>query len=124
MGEWGTAIDENDTYLDVKSEFEELYNKGKDLNDIYKEFISEDDFDIDAEETYEWWFAIADMLWHYKILDKKVYTFIKKIIESKKDLTNFLNKISKPKKGEIGFKVEDFDIETQSIESPHAPATL
>lgn len=34
MGAWGTGIDQNDTYADIKIDFFNLYNQGASLSDI------------------------------------------------------------------------------------------
>ena len=118
MGTWGTSIEDNDTYNDIKAEFLDFYNDGVSLDEIYSEFISDEDFEEVPEESHDFWFAIADLLWQCKGLNDKVLNVVKSIIESKSDLiywkeTNgddediiereielnqFLKKISIPKK--------------------------
>ena len=41
MGTWGFELYQNDTSLDVKDEFEELYNAGKTAADITDKLIND-----------------------------------------------------------------------------------
>lgn len=86
MGTWGTSIDENDTYNDIQRDFLDLYNQGNPLDEIYSEFLSDEDFEEIPEESHDFWFAIADLLWQCKGLNDKVFKVVQDIIESKSDL--------------------------------------
>lgn len=69
MGIWGFELYQNDTSLDVKDEFEELFNAGKTVQDItdkltegYKSIMG----DIDKEPLF--WLALADTQWNSGVL--------------------------------------------------------
>lgn len=69
MGIWGFELYQNDTSLDVKDEFEELFNDGKDAQEItdklmedYKSIMG----DLDEEPLF--WFALADTQWNLGVL--------------------------------------------------------
>lgn len=69
MGIWGFELYQNDTSLDVKDEFVELYNAGKTAQEItdklmkdYKSIMG----DLDEEPLF--WFALADTQWNLGVL--------------------------------------------------------
>ena len=65
MGTWGFELYQNDTSLDVKDEFEELYNAGKTAADITDKLINDYKSitgNIDEEPIF--WFALADTQWN------------------------------------------------------------
>ena len=69
MGMWGFELYQNDTALDVKDEFEELFNAGKNVQEItdkltedYKSIMG----DIDEEPLF--WLALADTQWNLGVL--------------------------------------------------------
>ena len=69
MGTWGFELYQNDTSLDVKDEFEELFNSGKTVQEItnklaeeYKSIMG----DIDEEPLF--WWALADTQWNLGVL--------------------------------------------------------
>ena len=69
MGMWGFELYQNDTSLDVKDEFEKLYNAGNTVQDItdkltedYKSVMG----DIDEEPLF--WLALADTQWNLGVL--------------------------------------------------------
>lgn len=69
MGTWGPNLYQNDTSLDVKDEFEKLYNEGKNVQEItdilteeYKSIIG------DIEEEPLFWLALADTQWEFGVL--------------------------------------------------------
>ena len=69
MGMWGFELYQNDTSLDVKDEFEKLFNAGKTVKDItdkltedYKSIMG----DIDEEPLF--WLALADTQWNLGVL--------------------------------------------------------
>lgn len=66
---WGFELYQNDTSLDVKDEFEELYNAGKNAQDITDKLM--EDYgsimgDIDEEPLF--WLALADTQWNMGVL--------------------------------------------------------
>ena len=87
MGTWNTEIKGNDTTLDVYSSFFEKYNNGKNpvlvSQEIKEEF--EDEF-RDHEDGNNSFFGLALAQWETKSLEPKVYTTVKEIIGSGKDL--------------------------------------
>ena len=69
MGIWGLDLYQNDTSLDVKGEFEELYNASKTVQDItdilvfnYNRIMGDD------REEPLFWFALADIQWNLGVL--------------------------------------------------------
>lgn len=69
MGIWGFELYENDISLDVKEEFEELFNAGKPVQDITEKLI--EDYknimgNIDEEPLF--WFALADTQWNLGVI--------------------------------------------------------
>jgi hypothetical protein len=147
MGTWGTGVEDNDIYLDVKAEFLEQLSEGISNKKLLNYFLEDEDFEDISEETHHWWFAIADLFWAIGYLDKKVFKVVKKIIDSKadieywrecdaeeedivereKELERFLLKISVPI--ETPLKYEDFIEDTadkileqeQTINEPLIP---
>ncbi len=69
MGMWGFELYQNDTSLDVKEEFEELFNTGKTAQDI-TEKLTEDYKSImgDIDEEPLFWLALADTQWNLGVL--------------------------------------------------------
>lgn len=69
MGMWGYELYQNDTSLDVKDEFVELFNAGKTVLEITDKLI-EDYKSImgDTEEEPLFWFALADTQWNLGVL--------------------------------------------------------
>ena len=66
---WGFELYQNDTSLDVKDEFEELYNTGNTVQDITDKLV--EDYksimgDIDEEPLF--WLALADTQWNLGVL--------------------------------------------------------
>lgn len=115
MGTWGTSIEENDTYNDIEREFLDLYNQGVSLEKIYSEFISDEDFEEVPEESHDFWFAIADLLWQCKGLNAKVHKVVQSIIESKSDLnywkeTNGIDEDIKEREKELNHFLEKISI--------------
>ena len=79
MGTWGPNLYQNDTSLDVKDEFEKLYNEGKNVQEI-TDILTEDYKSIigDIEEEPLFWLALADTQWEFGVLlpvvkDKALY---------------------------------------------------
>lgn len=69
MGMWGFELYQNDTSLDVKDEFEELFNAGKTVQDITDKLV-EDYKSImgDINEEPLFWLALADTQWNLGVL--------------------------------------------------------
>lgn len=69
MGIWGFELYQNDTSLDVKDEFEELFNAGKTAQEITNKLM-EDHISImgDSIEEPLFWFALADIQWDFGVL--------------------------------------------------------
>jgi hypothetical protein len=87
MGTWSTAIKDSDAFLDVYSEFFDLYNKGGQPEIISKKII-EDNWEILEidEEKHSLWFALALAQWETKTLDQSVLARVEQIITSGADL--------------------------------------
>lgn len=69
MGTWGFKLYQNDTALDIKDEFEKLFNAGKAIQQITDELI-EDYKNImgDPDEEPLFWLALADTQWNFGVL--------------------------------------------------------
>ncbi len=69
MGMWGFELYQNDTALDVKDEFEELFNAGETVQKITAK-LTEDYKSImgDNDEEPLFWFALADTQWNLGVL--------------------------------------------------------
>lgn len=87
MGAWGTAISDNDTFLDVHAGFFGLYDKGMDLGEItdrlkgeYRDLIKNEE----EPDAHAFWFAIAQAQWECKGLQAEVLEQVKRIIETGK----------------------------------------
>ena len=69
MGIWGPELYQNDTSLDVKDEFEELFNAGKTVQEI-TDRLMEDYKTIMGNIVEEplFWLALADTQWNFGVL--------------------------------------------------------
>ena len=73
MGAWGAGLYENDTALDVKDEFEKLFNDGKSVQEITDGLTEEYESIMDcADEAPLFWLALADTQWKFGVLLPKV----------------------------------------------------
>ena len=87
MGTWGTGISSNDVYEDINYEFFELYNQGMEVSALTEKLIKENKELIDShEDQNNFWITIAKSQWECKALDPKIYSRIKDIVESEKDI--------------------------------------
>ena len=87
MGAWGVAISANDTYADIYSQFFVLYDSGLEVEEISKRLIAENHEKInDAEDSNNFWFALAKAQWECKRLDKDILSLIRDIIETGSDI--------------------------------------
>lgn len=87
MGTWGTGISSNDTFQDVMLDFMELYNEGKNVQEITKIIKLNYEEDLASEEdSNNVWFALAKAQWDCKEMHPEILGRIRKIIESKSDL--------------------------------------
>lgn len=89
MGMWGFELYQNDTSLDVKDEFEELYRTGNTVRDItdklmedYKSIMG----DVDEEPLF--WLALADTQWNLGVLLPDVKEKALYWIDKDRDLLN------------------------------------
>ena len=69
MGTWGPNLYQNDTSLDVKDEFEKLYNEGKNVQEI-TDILTEEYKSLfgDIKEEPLFWLALADTRWEFGVL--------------------------------------------------------
>ena len=69
MGIWGAELYQNDTSLDIKDEFEELFKNGKTAREITEKLI-EDYKGIMGKPDEEplFWYALADTQWDFGVL--------------------------------------------------------
>ncbi|WP_101451028.1 hypothetical protein [Aquimarina sp. MAR_2010_214] len=81
MGTWGTAIKSNDTSADIYADFFDLYNDGKEPNEIKKKLISDN-----PNGTNDFWFTLALALWETKSLSNDILEKVREIIKSESDL--------------------------------------
>ena len=69
MGAWGSGLYQNDTALDVKDEFEKLFNDGKSVQEITDGLTAEFESIMDcADEAPLFWLALADTQWKFGVL--------------------------------------------------------
>ncbi|WP_162056334.1 hypothetical protein [Pontibacter pamirensis] len=78
MGTWGTSITQNDTFLDVYSDFYEKWKSGTEVSNIIQELKRE----YLQEEDHEYWFALGKCLWEIGSLPEDVFERVKEIIIS------------------------------------------
>lgn len=90
MGTWGTSVDANDTFLNVKSLFLDLFNQGyetqeitKELKNVFECYVSEGE---DIINHNHFWFGLAYSHWLIGELEKQLFFKIKSIILSLNDL--------------------------------------
>ena len=107
MGTWGPKLYEDDLAEDIKNEYEELLEKGKnnkeaieDIYQIYKEEIE------DSEEKSVFWMVLADILYKNKNLTEFVKEKALKEIELGENLERWKNEASE----------EDYIIRKKEIE--------
>lgn len=87
MGTWGTAIKSNDISSDIYFDFFELYNEGKESEEISKKLIDENKELINnPNDCNNFWFTLALSNWETKKLDTDLFERVKGIIESGQDL--------------------------------------
>lgn len=69
MGTWGPNLYQNDTSLDVKDEFEKLYNEGKNVQEV-TDILTEEYKSLfgDIKEEPLFWLALADTQWEFGVL--------------------------------------------------------
>lgn len=73
MGAWGAGLYENDTALDVKDEFEKLFNDGKSVQEITDGLTAEFESIMDCtDEAPLFWLALADTQWTFGVLLPKI----------------------------------------------------
>lgn len=87
MGTWNTAINGNDTFLDIYQNFFDLYNQGQKPVEISKQ-LQEDFEDMfnDYDDRNNSLFGLALAQWETKSLDPTVFKQVKEIIEGGNDL--------------------------------------
>ncbi len=87
MGAWGTGISSNDTFGDVYDEFFDLYNEGKDVGEI-TEIVTKRNWELIEmpDAVNDFWFALAKAQWECKELQSDVFSRVKEIVESGRDL--------------------------------------
>lgn len=68
MGMWGFELYQNDTSLDVKDKFEELYNAGETVQDITNKLTQDYKSIGDIGEESLFWLALADTQWNLGVL--------------------------------------------------------
>ena len=103
MGKWGFGLYQNDTALDVRDEFKELFNAGKTAQEITAQTTEEYQSimgDIDDEPLF--WYALADTQWNFGVLlsevKEKALYWINKECDIFKDQTTDISAETKRKK--------------------------
>jgi hypothetical protein len=87
MGTWNTSIKGNDASSDIYSDFFDLYNDGKNPDEISKKIFSDYQEVLDnPHDCNNFWFALALAQWETKSLDKNVLKKVTELIESGNDL--------------------------------------
>ena len=103
MGTWNTAINGNDTFLDIYQNFFQLYNDGQNPVDISKQILDEnEEIFNDYDDRHNSLFGLALAQWETKSLDPTIFNQVKEIIKSGKDLVLWEgsdNKILKKRQG-------------------------
>ena len=124
MGTWGPKLYEDDLAEDIKNEYEELLEKGKnnkeaieDIYQIYKEEIE------DSEEKSVFWMVLADILYKNKNLTELSNIPIESAIkEGDKILTSGLGEMY-PKEIRIGevisVEVDNVGIMKRAVVKPY-----
>ena len=73
MGTWGPKIYEDDLAQDIKEEYEELIEEGKNNEEAIQEICLRYKEEIeDVDESSVFWMAFADILYEHKNLTKYV----------------------------------------------------
>ncbi len=87
MGSWGTAIQSNDTSLQVYWLFFDLFNKGHEVKEISEKLISDNRDTIDDEDDCcNFWLVLAKAQWETGQLDPVILARVEDIIMNDKDL--------------------------------------
>lgn len=87
MGTWNTAINGNDTFLDIYEAFFEQYNLGEEPETISKQLQEafQEEFE-NLDERNNCLFGLVLAQWETKSLDPKLYALTKEVIETEHDL--------------------------------------
>lgn len=102
MGTWGTGIFQNDVADDVKTDYINKLKMGKSDEDALSEIISENsDFLNDPEDSLDFWFSLASILFDYGRLTEKVKCQAISLLESDKDSGRWTEKENKKRKIEL-----------------------
>lgn len=90
MGTWNTAIDGNDTFLDIYQNFFVLYNQGVSPGEASQQ-IQADFADMfnNSGDRINSLFGLAKAQWETKALDPVVHKQVKEIIENGADLESW-----------------------------------
>ena len=87
MGTWNTAVNGNDTFLDIYQNFFGLYNEGQNPANISKQILTDyEEMFNDYDDRNNSLFGLALAQWETKSLDPVIFSQVKEIIESGKDL--------------------------------------
>ena len=87
MGTWNTAVNGNDTFLDIYQNFFGLYNEGQNPTDISKQILTDyEEMFNDYDDRNNSLFGLALAQWETKSLDPVIFSQVKEIIESGNDL--------------------------------------
>ncbi len=119
MGMWGFELYQNDTSLDVKNEFKELFNAGKNAQYITDK-LTQDYNSImgDINEEPLFWWALAETQWDLGVLlpyvkEKALYWIDKDNNISANQITDISTKVKRKKA---------LDNLQAKLLSPHCPA--
>ena len=136
MGTWSTAINGNDTFLDIYSAFMDNYNQGKHSVEVSKEILANyKDYFNDYDDRNNSLFALAFAQWETKSIEPSIFDEVKNIIETGNDLEiwknegadiktlkkreavlqKFLAKITVEREKPKRLKKKKFEIEIQEI---------
>ena len=87
MGTWSTAINGNDTFLDIYSNFMERYNQGGNPIDISKKIYRDfEELFEDYDDKNNALFGLAYAQWETRSLEPVIYKTVKEIIDTGVDL--------------------------------------
>ena len=91
MGTWNTKIDGNDTFRDIYQDFFDLYNKGQDPIEVSKQIqLDSADMFEDYDDRHNSLFALVLAQWETKCLDVNLLEEIKNIIETDKNIEQWI----------------------------------
>ena len=72
MGTWGTNLFQDDLSCDVRDEYIDKLRRGKTTIEVEEEILESYEKNLDSDDEYFFWFALAVTEWEYGRLSDKV----------------------------------------------------